>query len=250
MIWHFFEVWLLVAASFSLGTLIGAVSYVSISRSGLARAQGLLADRVGDVLDAIGARFGAERAWRPKVRRAPVRPSIQARAAAGAFAAPPADARIEPRRPAWLLDDGKGGPEAESRWSVATEEAVLIDLPDGQLAAAAEAVFNDADNRPGITPMRPVGLAAPRNGVPDDLQRIRGIGQRNEELLNSLGIFHFGQIASWTPGEARWIGAYLAFPDRIERDDWVGQATVLATGGDTGYVKAERKKREEGEVAE
>ena len=69
------------------------------------------------------------------------------------------------------------------------------------------------------------------------------MGERNEELLNSLGIFHFGQIAAWTPGEVRWVGAYLAFPERIERDDWVGQATILASGGDTGFVKAADRRR-------
>ena len=91
--------------------------------------------------------------------------------------------------------------------------------------------------------MRPLTLPGPRNGVPDNLQRIRGIGQKNEELLNSLGIFHFGQLAAWTPAEARWVANHLAFPERIERDDWVGQAIILATGGDTGYVKvAERRK--------
>jgi predicted flap endonuclease-1-like 5' DNA nuclease len=78
--------------------------------------------------------------------------------------------------------------------------------------------------------MRPAGLSSPRSGVPDNLQRIRGIGRRNEELLQSLGIFHFGQIAAWTPAEARWIAAHLKFPERIERDDWIGQATILASG--------------------
>ncbi|MCB1487627.1 MAG: hypothetical protein KDJ88_09225 [Bauldia sp.] len=91
--------------------------------------------------------------------------------------------------------------------------------------------------------MRPAGLAAPRNGVPDDLQRIRGIGKKNEELLNSIGIFHFGQIAAWTPAEVRWVGIQIKFPERIERDDWIGQATILASGGRTGYIKAEDRKR-------
>jgi nucleotidyltransferase/DNA polymerase involved in DNA repair len=96
----------------------------------------------------------------------------------------------------------------------------------------------------GIVPMRPAGLARPRAGVPDNLTRIRGIGERNEVRLNNLGIYHFGQIASWTPAEVRWIGQYLAFPERIERDDWVGQAMILASGGDTGFEKsAERRRR-------
>ncbi|MCB1500555.1 MAG: hypothetical protein KDK07_12335 [Bauldia sp.] len=103
---------------------------------------------------------------------------------------------------------------------------------------------------PELPAMRPLTLPGPRNGVPDDLQRIRGIGQKNEELLNNLGIYHFGQIAAWTPAEARWVAGQLAFPDRIERDDWVGQAIILATGGDTGYVKVgNRRKGEETAVA-
>jgi NADH-quinone oxidoreductase subunit E len=94
--------------------------------------------------------------------------------------------------------------------------------------------------------MRPLTLPGPRNGVPDNLQRIRGIGQKNEELLNTLGIYHFGQIAAWTPAEARWVASHLAFPERIERDDWIGQAIILATGGDTGYVKSgDRRKGDE-----
>jgi predicted flap endonuclease-1-like 5' DNA nuclease len=91
---------------------------------------------------------------------------------------------------------------------------------------------------------RPVCLSEPRNGVPDNLQRIMGIGERNEARLNQLGIFHFGQIAAWTPAEMRWIGAQLAFPERIERDDWVGQAIVLASGGDTGETKSADRRRD------
>src|SRR5690606_6572015 len=65
-----------------------------------------------------------------------------------------------------------------------------------------------------------------------------------ERLLNELGIFHFGQIAAWTPGEVAWIGQYLAFPDRIAKDDWVGQATLLAMGAETGFQKSAERRRE------
>jgi hypothetical protein len=70
--------------------------------------------------------------------------------------------------------------------------------------------------------------------------------------LNELGIFHFSQIAAWTPAEIRWIGQQLAFPERIELDDWVGQAIVLASGGETGFTKsAERRRaRRRGRTAE
>jgi predicted flap endonuclease-1-like 5' DNA nuclease len=84
---------------------------------------------------------------------------------------------------------------------------------------------------------KPVGLAAPRGGKPDDLKRIRGIGRQNEARLHGLGIWHFDQIASWKPEEALWVGGYLAFPGRIEREDWIGQAKVLAGGGQTEFAK-------------
>jgi predicted flap endonuclease-1-like 5' DNA nuclease len=114
-----------------------------------------------------------------------------------------------------------------------------LDTGDPKRIAATGSVDDD-----GVVPRRPPGLSRPRGGVQDNLTRIRGVGERNEALLNTLGIFHFGQIAAWTPGEVRWIGQYLAFPERIERDDWVGQAIVLATGGDTGFEKsADRRRR-------
>ncbi len=98
--------------------------------------------------------------------------------------------------------------------------------------------------------MRPLTLPGPRNGVQDNLQRIRGIGKKNEELLNSLGIYHFGQIAAWTPAEARWVARHMAFPERIERDDWIGQAIIIATGGDPGLTKPTRRDGEAEESSE
>ncbi|HEY7607840.1 MAG TPA: hypothetical protein VIF14_01310 [Alphaproteobacteria bacterium] len=74
---------------------------------------------------------------------------------------------------------------------------------------------------------RPPGLAAPRGGKADDLRRIKGIGPRNEGVLNSLGIYHYEQIAALTPANVAWLDAYLKFPGRIARDDWVGQAKAL-----------------------
>lgn len=84
---------------------------------------------------------------------------------------------------------------------------------------------------------RPAGLEGPRGGKADDLKRIRGIGKQNEGRLHALGIWHFDQIAAWTADEALWVGSYLAFPGRIEREEWVKQAGVLATGAETEFSK-------------
>ena len=40
---------------------------------------------------------------------------------------------------------------------------------------------------------RPKGLEQAREGKPDDLQRISGIGPKNEKILHTLGFFHFFQ---------------------------------------------------------
>lgn len=88
---------------------------------------------------------------------------------------------------------------------------------------------------------KPAGAAAPRSGKPDELELIRGIGPQNERRLHELGIFHFDQIAAWTPQEALWVGGYLAFPGRIEREDWIGQAKLLAAGGTTAHAEKVRR---------
>jgi NADH-quinone oxidoreductase subunit E len=117
--------------------------------------------------------------------------------------------------------------EALAKAEEAAIAAKLAELPKG---ASAE----DKANAVGI---RPAGLAEARSGAKDKLQRIRGIGPVNEGKLNGLGIFHFDQIGAWTREEIRWVGTYLAFPGRIDREDWVGQAKTLASGADTDFSK-------------
>lgn len=89
----------------------------------------------------------------------------------------------------------------------------------------------------GASGARPLGLAAPREGKADDLKRIKGIGPQNEGRLHGLGVWHFDQIAAWTPANVDWVGEFLAFPGRIEREDWVAQAKQLARGVETEFSK-------------
>lgn len=78
---------------------------------------------------------------------------------------------------------------------------------------------------------RPAGLSAARESGPDRLILIKGIGPVNEKKLNDLGIWHFDQIAAWKKREVEWVGSYLSFPGRIEREDWVKQAKEFAKAG-------------------
>ena len=80
-------------------------------------------------------------------------------------------------------------------------------------------------------------LDAPREGKADNLTRIKGIGVVNEKKLNEHGIFHFDQIGAWKKADVEAAEAYLAFDGRIAREDWVGQAKLLAKGQETEFSR-------------
>lgn len=98
-------------------------------------------------------------------------------------------------------------------------------IPNGAIGTARDG--EGGRPLPGVRPP----AEAPVAGAPvDDLKRLKGIGPLNEQRLHALGIHHFRQIAAWTPAEVEWVGSYLAFPGRIEREDWVGQARAIVAG--------------------
>lgn len=75
---------------------------------------------------------------------------------------------------------------------------------------------------------KPEGISEPRGGKADDLKKINGVGPAMEKLLNSLGYFHFDQVAAWTPAEAAWVDDNLeGFKGRASRDNWISQAKSL-----------------------
>ena len=71
----------------------------------------------------------------------------------------------------------------------------------------------------------------------DDLKRIRGIGVLIEKKLNSLGVTHYEQVANWTGADIERISRILDFKGRIERENWIEQARILATGGQTEFSR-------------
>jgi predicted flap endonuclease-1-like 5' DNA nuclease len=71
----------------------------------------------------------------------------------------------------------------------------------------------------------------------DDLKRIRGIGVLIEKKLNSLGVTHYEQVANWTGADIERISNILDFKGRIERENWIEQARILATGGQTEFSR-------------
>ena len=75
----------------------------------------------------------------------------------------------------------------------------------------------------GVTPVKPRLFTAPQ-GVADNLTCLRGLGEKLQEKMNQIGIYHLSQIAKWTPEEAAWVNRALKLNGRIAREGWVGQA--------------------------
>jgi predicted flap endonuclease-1-like 5' DNA nuclease len=104
------------------------------------------------------------------------------------------------------------------------------ELSEARLAGAEGATAGDvAPIAEPVRGTRPPALPSPE-GDPDDLKKISGIGPGIERTLHGLGIYHFRQIAQFTPDNVAWVDQRLRFRGRIEREDWIGQARKLAAG--------------------
>ncbi|GAA4007682.1 hypothetical protein GCM10022280_00250 [Sphingomonas swuensis] len=74
------------------------------------------------------------------------------------------------------------------------------------------------------------------HGVPDDLQRLKGVGPKLAGLLQERGLTRYEQIAALTPEEVTALDADLgAFKGRLTRDRVVEQAGFLARDDREGY---------------
>ncbi len=108
----------------------------------------------------------------------------------------------------------------------------------GMASAIANMPLNDNERAIGQEiGVRPSVIAEPDDKELDDLKEISGIGLKLEEVLHELGIYNFEQIAQWTPENIDWIEDYLVFKGRIDKEDWVSQAKLLAAGGHTEFSK-------------
>ena len=75
----------------------------------------------------------------------------------------------------------------------------------------------------------------------DDLKLIRGIGVLIEQKLTRLGIKSYAQIAAWSQSDIDRVSQILDFRGRIERENWVEQARILNSGGETEFSREIRR---------
>ena len=148
---------------------------------------------------------------------------------------------------AWVDDNLEGfkGRVTRDRWvpqaRLLANGTVVSDDVLEKIKAGEDVDLTDYDND-GVSEgmgegSKPVTLDGPRGGKADDLKQIKGVGPKLEGVINSLGFYHFDQIAAWTPDEIAWVDMRLKFKGRIERDGWIDQAKLLAAGGETEFSK-------------
>lgn len=130
-----------------------------------------------------------------------------------------------------LHSDGTTEPQAEQSADVQPDVAAETDAGNeamaggavaGGLAAAATAIGGD-DAVPG-----------------DDLTYISGIDQDIADGLTGKGVTSFAQIANWGPSDVTGYNEAFGFTGRIERENWVEQAQILARGEETAYARSRR----------
>ncbi|MEL6298800.1 MAG: hypothetical protein AAFQ45_09555 [Pseudomonadota bacterium] len=164
--------------------------------------------------------------------------------------------------------DPDPAPEAERSDTLASQIATIAPIAGG---AAAVAAFTADDEPPAVEPVpEPAALpiatpepapdaAAPPNvlrsvrssALPglasdaafdqaDDLKRIRGIGIREERKLIGRGVTTYAQIADWTADDVDAANADLGEDGRVQRDNWIEQARMLASGTETSFARRHR----------
>jgi len=144
----------------------------------------------------------------------------------------------------------KAAAEKAAAEAAAAAEKAAADKAAAEAAAAAKAseaaktadYDGDGTDEGSEEGTRPEALDGPRDGKADDLKMIKGIGPKLEKLCNTLGFYHFDQIAAWTADEKAWVNANLeGFKGRVSRDNWVEQAKTLAAGGSTEFANRVKK---------
>ena len=145
------------------------------------------------------------------------------------------ESELAARKGDWKYEAADAAPKEKPKAKPAPKPAA--EAPKAKPAAKAEPA--PADPGEGS---KPATLDAAREGTPDNLKQIKGVGPKLEALLHSMGFYHFDQIASWGAAETAWVDQNLeGFKGRVTRDEWVSQAKTLADGGTTEFSSKVKK---------
>jgi len=134
------------------------------------------------------------------------------------------------------LNDNEDIKNSDTKNSKAQREE-LKDNEENSKNDIVETETKEETNEEISDEFKPATLLEAKDGKADNLCKIKGIGKVIEGKLHNLGIYHFEQIAAWSEKEIEWVDKHLSFSGRIIREDWIGQAKLLAKGEETEFSK-------------
>ncbi len=194
----------------------------------------------GSAIGGWQKRFNDAHAATPAVASPAPAAAAPAPAAAPAQSAAPARVAAAPVLPGVAAALANAGlvPELEARgggkaMSVQELESLKSQAKAGLLPGAMMAALSASGtgSKADVAPEKPALLSSPRGGKGDDLGLIWGVAEKLEAKMNALGVWHFDQIAGWTPANVAWFEeAMEGFKGRIARDKWIEQCQKLAAG--------------------
>src|SRR5262245_9589584 len=126
-----------------------------------------------------------------------------------------------------------------------TAERRVDPLPEAVQPSTGPSRFGSAPARQELAGVSLAPARKPEPAPAQDLKRIRLIDAELEAGLNRLGVRRYDEIAAWMQPDVRRIGDALGLGGRINQENWIEQAQVLAKGGETYYAT----RRARGEAA-
>jgi len=109
-------------------------------------------------------------------------------------------------------------------------------LPEiAQRDAGATRFVSPSSPLPPPQPAAPPFVPPPATDSVQDLKRIRLIDAGIETSLNKLGVTRYEHIAGWMRDDVKKVSQALGTKGRINQENWIEQALILAKGGETHY---------------
>lgn len=220
---------LLIAAVFVIGSLVG-----SFARKRKAKSEPVLPEPEQQVEAVKPAPEKKEHKLQTPVPAIP-----EAKVIAQEAAAENDDAVAEPVKAEETAIEESSTTIAEVSGDAAAE-AIAEPVAIEELPVAEPVIAKEPE--PVVEPGLPPLLDAARDGKPDDLLKIKGIGPTLQRKLYTLGVYHYDQLAAWNTDNAVWIGKKLNFRGRVEREEWVEQAMALVKLGEKERANKTAKK--------
>ncbi len=190
----------------------------------------------------------------PKPKPAPVKKAAVKVAAPKAVVKPVATPKVVAPKAKVAVPKAKPAPAPKVAAPKAKVEAVKVKAAPKPKAAPVKVAALPAAKPKVKAAAKPVVVAkpkvaakpkaapkpkpAPKPRIPDNLELLKGVGPKLNDLLKSLGVTTFEQVANWTARDVREIDSKLGnFAGRIGRDNWIDQAKLLVKGDVAGFEK-------------